>query len=922
MKRTRRLVLVMMLASACLSAPAQEFYGVWFEKPTSELVGDMWPRRSNTWERGPLPIGNGYMGAMIFGETEIEEIQFNEKSLWAGGPGTGNYKYGLRFPEDHGETFKKVRKLFIERRIEEGIKLGRKLNGDRTNFGKYQNMGSFFIDTAHSRGNCTNYFRGTDLNRALNYVRYKHGGVEYEREYFASVPGRAILSRWSASARRMQNLKVYPRMAHVADYRWETDTLIITGRQEDNDLPYEVHMRINARGGRAVPHVTLPPRPVTATASNSARGFDPALACDLSDETFWRTERALKGEVKGWLRIDNGSAVDIKGIVLRFITMPTVRYRIEVSEDGVRWQTAVDRSKEGQKSADNYFRHSGKLRYVKLVALDWDKHWRVPLRVADLRLVEQDEDPGARRGVYVEIQNADEVLFTLTAATGYRNHYPDYRGEHPGRICRRVMAAVADRDYTELRAAHVADYQEIYNRVKLALGDSGADKVPSNVRRDRFAANHEDQAYVKLYFDACRYLLIACSRAGSLPANLQGVWCDTNFPMWNSDYHTNINVQMNYWAASVCGMPECLEPLFAYIEGLIEPGSVMAEAVYGARGWNVNTGSNVWGHTSPDNLRYGWAPYGSSWLMQRMWQHYAFTGDKEFLHRRCYPILKDIALFWEDYLTVDRDGTLVSAPSFSPEHGPITVAASFDQVMAWNHFTNCIDASEALGVDENLRRHWKAMRARLSPLSIGKWGQLQEWKEDIDDPKDRHRHINHLFSVYPGRQIHPITTPELAAAARVLIRGRGESGPGWSTAWKVGILARLGDAEGTHRKVCQLAKDTYYNMFGAHRRGGPFQFDSNGGGSSAIPEMILQSHMGFLHLLPALPDAWPEGSFEGLRARGGHVVDVVWKDGRLDTATINSTWGGSLRVLYRNKERTFTIGRQGSLVVTESDFQP
>jgi hypothetical protein len=921
---TKQIALALSLAAACLSARGGEFPGVWFDKPTSELVAPKWTRRSNIWERGPLPVGNGYMGAMIFGETEVEELQFNEKSLWAGGPGTDNYRYGIRFPDNHGETFKKVRRLFVERKTEEGLKLGGNLNSDKTNFGKYQNMGSLFFDTSHARADCTDYFRGTDLERALSFVRYRHGGVEYEREFFASYPARAIFSRWSASERGRLSLNIRPRMAHVAECRWEKDTLITTGRQEDNGLPFEVRLRIDARGGRVVPRVEPPPREAIATASSSARGFDPALACDLSGATYWQSGRASKEDVKAWLQVDAGRVVDAKGIVLRFVTALPVRYRLEVSEDGERWRTAVEAGEKPAPPERDYFGYEARVRHVRLAGLDWDRHWRNPLRVADLRLVARDEDPAAPRGPSVEVRGADEVRFTLTAATGYRNHYPDYKGENPSAICERTMAALARRDLAEVRAEHVADYRAIYDRVKLTLGDPAEGRTPSNVRRDRFSQDHADQGYVKLYFDACRYLLIACSRDGSLPANLQGVWCDTNFPMWNSDYHTNINVQMNYWAASVCGMGECLEPFFDYIEGLVEPGSVMAEAVYGARGWTVNTGSNAWGYTAPDNLKYGWAPYGSSWLMQRMWEHYAFTGDREFLRRRAYPILKDIALFWEDYLTEDTDGTLVSSPSFSPEHGPTTVAATFDQEMAWNHLTNCIDASEALGVDEDLRAHWTKMRDRLSPLKIGKWGQLQEWKEDIDDPKDRHRHINHLFAVYPGRQVCPVTTPELAAAARISIRGRGESGPGWSTAWKVGILARLGDAEGTHRKVCQLAKDTYYNMFGAHRRGGPFQFESNGGGSSAVPEMILQSHMGFLHLLPALPEAWPEGKFEGLRARRGHVVDVVWKGGALARATIRSTEHarpGPLRVRYRGVERSFSVRPGGSVVVTGADFR-
>ena len=906
------------LCLLAVPAVAEDFYGVWFDKPVSSLAKGRFAQRDRLWERYPLAIGNGYMGAMVFGETDIEELQFNEKSFWAGHPNTG-----VKNPEDKGETFKKVQSLYLQRNIKEAEKVGKYLSGDKSQYGRYLNMGSFKFDVGHELVKSAKYFRGTDLNTAINTTRYEYEDVQYSREYFASYPARAILSKWTSSKKGAQSFKIYPQIAHPSNITWEKDTLHISGKCLDNDLPFEVRLKIDAPGAKITTHFDYELRKASMSASNHKGAYAAEFAYDGSDDTYWLCDADKGNELaKAWLVKDYGEVIDIEGFTLDLMRTYEVKYIVETSDDGKKWRQIYESNpvKKSREVGDGIISAPAKTRYLRLRFMDWQKYWVYPIKVAEFAAIEKGASAERLSGPYLEISKATDIEFALTSATGYKNHFPDYRGESPRVVCDEIMKAFKTKNYEEHKRAHQEDYAEIYDRVTFTLPSSENESLPITTRKSQFRSNHKDQAFIKLYYDACRYLMIASSRKGSLPANLQGVWNGSNFPIWNADYHTNINVQMTYWAASVSGMDECLDPLFDYIEGLVAPGTKVAKEFYGARGWVVNTASNVWGYTSPDNFVYGWAPYGASWMMQRMWEHYAFTADKTFLRERCYPLLKDIAFFWEDYLVEDSDGTLVSAPSYSPEHGPKTVGCTFDQVMAWNHLTNCIDSSKILGVDSELRDTWSRMRDKLSPIKIGKWGQMQEWKEDIDDPKNRHRHINHLFAIFPGRQVSPVTTPELAAAATKSIAGRGDSGPGWSTAWKVGILARLFDAEGTYKKVHQLATDTYDNMFGAHRVGGPFQIDSNGGGSSAIPEMILQSHMGFLHLLPALPSKWPKGSFEGLRARGGYICDIFWKDAKLDYVRIRSRQGGSCRVRYGDSEKKIKVPAGGSVRLKASDF--
>ena len=474
-----------------------------------------------------------------------------------------------------------------------------------------------------------------------------------------------------------------------------------------------------------------------------------------------------------------------------------------------------------------------------------------------------------------------ECPFTvvLAARTNYQMKYPEYRmpvGD-PAAIAFFENAAVGNRHYQRLAIAHKQDYQALFQRVSLALA-AVAPKMATDKLRAQYGSGNAvaDRQLEQLYFQYGRYLLIASSRAGSLPANLQGVWNDKATPPWNADYHVNINLQMNYWPAEVANLPETALPLFDFVDHLVPPGKLAAQRYFGAGGWTMFLNTNAWGYVGPiDWPTAFWQPEASAWLALHFYEHYLFSRDTEFLKQRAWPVMKGAAEFWLDALVTDpRDGKLIVSPSYSPEHGPFTAGASMSQQIVADLFTNASVAARLVGDKAFATRVDEAL-AKLDPgLRIGKHGQLQEWKADLDDMKDDHRHVSHLFALHPGHAIDPAKDTALVAAARATLEARGDASTGWSRAWKINFWARLRDGDRAHRLLEGLLRDsTLPNLWDTHP---PFQIDGNFGAAAGMIEMLLQSQNGEVNVLPAVPKAWSKGSVSGIRARGDVTVAIDW----------------------------------------------
>ena len=512
------------------------------------------------------------------------------------------------------------------------------------------------------------------------------------------------------------------------------------------------------------------------------------------------------------------------------------------------------------------------------------------------------------------IKDANEVVFLLTADTDYKmNFNPDfntpetYVGNNPAETTRNMMKQAEAKTYEALYLRHQNDYTALFNRVKLSLNPQVpiAD-LPTDQRLKHYRQGTPDYYLEQLYYQYGRYLLIASSRPGNMPANLQGIWHNNLDGPWRVDYHNNINIQMNYWPACSTNLDECMLPLIDFIRGLVKPGEKTAKAYFNARGWTASISANIFGFTAPlssEQMEWNFNPMAGPWLATHIWEYYDYTRDKKFLSEIGYPLIKSSAQFTADYLWHKPDGTYTAAPSTSPEHGTVDQGATFVHAVVREILSDAISASKILGVDAKERKQWENILKNLVPYQIGRYGQLMEWSVDIDDPDDKHRHVNHLFGLHPGHTLSPITTPELAQAAKVVLQHRGDGATGWSMGWKLNQWARLQDGNHAYMLFGNLLKNgTLDNLWDTHA---PFQIDGNFGGTAGITEMLLQSHMGFIQLLPALPDAWKEGSINGICAKGNFEVSIAWENNQLKEATVTSKAGTPCTIKYGDQTLSF-----------------
>ncbi len=757
--------------------PEQESLKLWYSQPADANVKD----NPNAWKDDPewlkaLPLGNGSLGVMVFGDVNHERIQLNEESMWSGSPDENNN------PEAFAAQAK-IRQLLFEGKFKEATELTNKTqicigkgtghgNGSKVPFGSFQTLGDLWIDYG-KHTSYENYYRELDLVDAIVRVSYLQDGVNFKREVFTSNPDQILVVRFTA------------------------------------DKPGQI-----------------------------------SFSCTMNRPERYNTY------TEDMQLIMTGTLSDGKG--------------------------------------------GGGLNYM-----------------ARLKAVNKNGTSKYQDSILI-VENADEVTLFLSASTDYVLDYPDYKGRDYKMLTKQYLDKAIAKSYDELIDAHMKDYQQYFERVMLDITPNDITDMPTDERVIDFKKSKSDPHLTELMFQYGRYLLIASSRPGTLPANLQGIWSNKIQTPWNGDYHTDVNVEMNYWHSEVSNLSEMHLPLFDLIESIAEPGAKTAEIQYHLDGWVVHPVTNVWGYTSPgEKASWGLHSGGGAWICSHIGEHYAFTGDRKFL-RRMYPVLESSVRFYMGWLVENPEtGKLVSGPAVSPEntfvapdgsHSQISMGPAHDQQVIWQLFEDYIMASKELDMENEFTQLVVAAQDRLAENQIGSDGRLMEWAEEFPEAEPGHRHISHLFALHPGSQINMNTTPDLMRAARKSLDYRIANGgghTGWSAAWLISQYARLHLGDKAKESLnTVLAKSTSPNLFGQHP---PFQMDANFGATAGIAEMLLQSHQGEIHLLPALPADWNEGSVKGLCARGGFEISMKWEAGELVSASVYSKNRNTAKLRYRDK---------------------